>query len=109
MNLSAYQIAAEVLDRMGNPRGNHFSVIIRQGAIRRITRWIWKRFSMTFFTVTVMPTAERIRSSAQKMTLGLYDVTLDSMELISEEEITPTINRNKLYAFQSGADQRRMV
>ena len=86
VNLSAYQIAAEVLDRMGI----HEGTIFRYHQARRNT----KNYQVDLETLYGDRYAYGGKNPFKrtKMTLGLYDVTLDSMELISEEEHTYYIN-----------------
>ncbi len=91
VNLSAYQIAAEVLDRMGI----HEGTIFRYHQARRNT----KNYQVDLETLQYdLLYGDRYAYGGKnpfkrtKMTLGLYDVTLDSMELISEEEHTYYIN-----------------
>lgn len=91
VNLSAYQIAAEVLDRVGI----HEGTIFRYHQARRNT----KNYQVDLETLQYdLLYGDRYAYGGKnpfkrtKMTLGLYDVTLDSMELISEEEHTYYIN-----------------
>jgi len=91
VNLSAYQIAAEVLDRVGI----HEGTIFRYHQARRNT----KNYQVDLETLQYdLLYGNRYAYDGKnpfkrtKMTLGLYDVTLDSMELISEAEHTYYIN-----------------
>ena len=56
-NLAAYQMAAEVMDRVGIHEGT-VSAIIRQEEIPEIIRWIWKPCSMTSFMERDIPTGK---------------------------------------------------
>ena len=91
VNLSAYQIAAEVLDRVGI----HEGTIFRYHQARRNTKNYQVDLEMLQYDLLY---GNRYAYDGEnpfkrtKMTLGLYDVTLDSMELISEAEHTYYIN-----------------
>ena len=85
VNLAAYQMAAEVMDQcQGSMRERCIPLSIRQEEIQETIRWIWKHCSMIclygdrYSYKENGETFERI-----KMHMGLYDVSLDSMELVS--------------------------
>ncbi len=86
-NLSAYQIAAEVLDRIGI----HEGTIFRYHQARKNT----KNYQVDLETLQYdLLYGERYAYEGAspfkrtKMRLGHYDVTLDSMELVSERDFT---------------------
>lgn len=87
VNLSSYQIAAEVLDRIGIHEGS----IFRYHQARKNT----KNYQVDLETLQYdILYGERYVYGGEmpfqrsKMRLGLYDVTLDSMELISVADFT---------------------
>ena len=64
-NLASYQIAAEVLDRVGIHEGTIMN-IIRQEEIPRIIRSIWRHCSMMCCTVSDMLMEEKILLREQR-------------------------------------------
>ena len=67
-----------------------FSAIIRQEEIPEIIRWIWKPCSMTSFMERDIPTGESGESPylRTRMRMGIYDTTLDSIQVVSETDHT---------------------
>lgn len=85
VNLSAYQMAAEVMDRIGI----HEGTIFRYHQARKNT----KNYQVDLETLQYdLLYGERYAYDGEspykrtKMKLGLYDVTLDSVELVSETD-----------------------
>lgn len=87
VNLAAYQIAAEVMDRAGI----HEGTIFRYHQARRNTRDY--QVDMETLQYDLLYGEQYSYEDGNpykrtKMRLGLYDVTLDSMDLISETDYT---------------------
>lgn len=87
VNLASYQIAAEVMDRVGI----HEGTIFRYHQARRNT----KNYQVDLETLQYdLLYGERYAYGGEnlfprtKMRLGLYDITLDSMELVSAADYT---------------------
>lgn len=87
VNLASYQIAAEVMDRVGI----HDGTIFRYHQARRNT----KNYQVDLETLQYdLLYGERYAYDGEnpfkrtKMRLGLYDITLDSMELVSSVDST---------------------
>ncbi|MDO4306071.1 MAG: LTA synthase family protein [Eubacteriales bacterium] len=87
VNLASYQIAAEVMDRVGI----HDGTIFRYHQARRNT----KNYQVDLETLQYdLLYGERYAYDGEspfkrmKMRLGLYDITLDSMELVSAADYT---------------------
>lgn len=87
VNLASYQIAAEVMDRVGI----HEGTVFRYHQARRNTR----NYQVDLETLQYdLLYGERYAYDGEnlfprtKMRLGLYDITLDSMELVSAEDHT---------------------
>lgn len=90
VNLAAYQMAAEVMDRVGI----HDGTIFRYHQARRNTR----NYQVDLETLQYdLLYGERYAYGGENpferttMRLGLYDVTLDSLELVSSADFTYTI------------------
>nr|WP_294678770.1 LTA synthase family protein [uncultured Blautia sp.] len=86
-NLAAYQMAAEVMDRVGIHEGN----IFKYHQARRNTR----NYQVDLETLQYdLLYGEKYSYDGEnpfertKMKMGLYDVTLDSVQLVSEEDHT---------------------
>lgn len=87
VNLAAYQIAAEVMDRVGI----HEGTIFRYHQARRNT----KNYQVDLETLQYdLLYGERYAYGGEnpfkrvKMKLGLYDITLDSLQLVSSSDFT---------------------
>ncbi|MCD7867411.1 MAG: LTA synthase family protein [Clostridiales bacterium] len=86
-NLASYQIAAEVMDRVGI----HEGTIFKYHQARRNTRNYQVDLEMLQYDILYGEMYSYGGTSPYKRTsmrLGLYDVTLDSLELISEDDYT---------------------
>ena len=68
-NLAAYQMAAEVMDRVGIHEGNTFKYH-QARRNTKIIRWIWRPCSTIFSTESSIHMTERILLSGQKMRMG---------------------------------------
>ena len=86
-NLAAYQMAAEIMDRVGIHEGN----IFKYHQARRNTR----NYQVDLETLQYdLLYGEKYSYDGEnpfertKMKMGLYDVTLDSVQLVSEEDHT---------------------
>ena len=87
VNLAAYQMAAEVMDRVGI----HEGTVFRYHQARRNTR----NYQVDLETLQYdLLYGERYSYNGEnpfqrtKMRMGLYDVTLDSMEMVSDTDYT---------------------
>ena len=107
-NLAAYQMAAEVMDRAGI----HEGTIFRYHQARRNTRNYQVDLETLQYDVLYGKKYSYDGGSPfqrTKMRMGLYDVTLDSMEEISDSGSYLPDQGNEFYAIQSGQAERRMV
>ena len=80
VNLSAYQMAAEVMDRAGI----HEGTIFRYHQARRNTR----NYQVDLETLQIDLLYKELTFERTKMRMGIYDVSLDSMDLISDIDFT---------------------
>ena len=101
-------MAAEVMDRVGIHEGNVF----KYHQARRNT----KNYQVDLETLQYdLLYGKQYTYDGEnpfertKMRMGIYDTTLDSIQVVSEMDHTYYIQGTKLYAIQPGQDQRRMV